>query len=103
MGRSWPSLVHEECYLKDPMEYDNEGIPIFDENFIGDYLEAAKTQVKTCWTCKQEDCQFNFSATKQDGTVVPLHFLECTYDRHLSFVGLTNVICLILILLCLCL
>ena len=73
--RSEPSLVQPECRYE-----QKQGVFSFTESEIQGMLDAQKENVKACWSLPM----FSFVGKKDDGTEVPLHFLEYAGTRQLA-------------------
>jgi len=77
IGRSEPSIVREEC------QYADDVLPtpsILTESDIQEILDLQKKFVESCWSFPG----FFYKGVKEDGTEVPLHFLEYAGTRQLA-------------------
>ena len=72
--RSEPSIVREECQYQ--LDYE---LPLT-ESVIQNLLDSQKDNVQACWSFPD----FFYKGVKEDGTEVPLHFLEYAGTRQLA-------------------
>lgn len=82
LGRSEPSLFHEECVINYEGFKTSPGFDWSNATAIGEYVEAEKARKRRCWNC--EDCGFRMQAEQEDGTTKTYHFLEYSGTRQLA-------------------